>query len=115
MLTFWRPVVVFYLRGTTGERVPATVVGSSSFPDCVAISLVMTQVMRLAPRAPPTLARIGLHTYRRSRYEHQQFLHMSEEDIWLTTPILSLPCFMLILVTVLCGVCGWLLPEKLVQ
>ena len=29
---------VFYLRGTTGERVPATVVGLSSFPECVAIS-----------------------------------------------------------------------------
>ena len=29
---------VFYLRGTTGERVPATVVGLLSFPECVAIS-----------------------------------------------------------------------------
>ena len=29
---------VFYLRGTTGERVPATVVGLSSFPECVAIN-----------------------------------------------------------------------------
>ena len=29
---------VFYLRGTTGEHVPATVVGLSSFPECVAIS-----------------------------------------------------------------------------
>ena len=28
---------VFYLRGTTGERVPAPVVGLSSFPECVAI------------------------------------------------------------------------------
>ena len=29
---------VFYLRGTTGERVPATVVGLSLFLDCAAIS-----------------------------------------------------------------------------
>ena len=29
---------VFYLRGTTGEHVPATVVGLVSFPECVAIS-----------------------------------------------------------------------------
>ena len=29
---------VFYLRGTTGEHLPATVVGLSSFPECVAIS-----------------------------------------------------------------------------
>ena len=29
---------VFYVRGTTGERVRATVVGLSSFPECVAIS-----------------------------------------------------------------------------
>ena len=29
---------VFYLRGTTGKRVPATVVGLSSFPECVSIS-----------------------------------------------------------------------------
>ena len=28
---------VFHQRGTTGERVPATVVGLSSFPECVAI------------------------------------------------------------------------------
>ena len=28
---------VFYLRGTTNERVPATIVGSSSKADCVAI------------------------------------------------------------------------------
>jgi hypothetical protein len=58
MLTFWRPAVVsFYLRGTTGECVPATVVGLSSFPECVAISPVMTQVMRLASRAPTILVR----------------------------------------------------------
>ena len=37
------------------------------------------------------------------------------EDIWLTTPILSLPRFMLIPVTVFCGVCVALLPEKVVQ
>ena len=43
---------VFYLRGTRGERVPSTVVGLLSFPECVAISPVMTQVMRLAPHAP---------------------------------------------------------------
>ena len=48
---------VFFLRGTTGERVPATVVGLSSFLEYVAISPVMTQVMRLAPRAPTILAR----------------------------------------------------------
>ena len=29
---------VFYLSGTTWERVPATIVGLSSFPECVAIS-----------------------------------------------------------------------------
>ena len=29
---------VFYLRGTTGERVPATDVGLSSFLECIAIS-----------------------------------------------------------------------------
>ena len=29
---------VFYLRGTLGERVPATAVGLLSFPECVAIS-----------------------------------------------------------------------------
>ena len=29
---------VFYLRGTTGERVRAIVVDLSSFPECVAIS-----------------------------------------------------------------------------
>ena len=29
---------VFYLRGISGERVPATIVGLSSFPECVAIS-----------------------------------------------------------------------------
>ena len=29
---------VFYLRGTIGERVPATVVGLLSFPECVTIS-----------------------------------------------------------------------------
>ena len=52
---------VFYLRGTTGERVPATVVGLSSFPECVAISLVMTQVIRLAPRALTIFART-MHT-----------------------------------------------------
>ena len=28
---------VFYLRGTIGERVPATVVGLSSFPECVGV------------------------------------------------------------------------------
>ena len=39
MLTFWRPGSnVFYLRGTTGERVPATVVGLSSPLECVTIS-----------------------------------------------------------------------------
>ena len=107
---------VFYLRGTTGERVPATVAGLSSFPECVAISPVMTQVMRLVPRAPTIFAKT---THRcpyisPSLYEHQQFLHMTE-DIWLTAPILSLPCFMLILVTVFCGVCVALLPEKVVQ
>ena len=32
----WRRAVIFHLRGT-GERVPATVVGLSSFPKCVAI------------------------------------------------------------------------------
>ena len=48
---------VFYLRGTIGEHLPATVAGLSSFPDCVAISPVMTQVMRMAPRAPTILAR----------------------------------------------------------
>ena len=31
------PGTVFYLRGTTNERVPATIVGSSSKADCVAI------------------------------------------------------------------------------
>ena len=29
---------VFYLRGTTGKVVPTTVVGLSSFPECVANS-----------------------------------------------------------------------------
>ena len=33
---------VFYLRGTGGERVPATVVGFSSFPECDAISPMLT-------------------------------------------------------------------------
>ena len=43
---------VFYLRGTTGERVPATVVGLSSFPECVAISYEHsshTQIYRDCP------------------------------------------------------------------
>ena len=35
----------------------------------------------------------GGRVYRRSVYEHEQILHMME-DIWLTTLILSLPCFM---------------------
>ena len=37
------------------------------------------------------------------------------KDIWLTTPILPLPCFILILVVVVCGVCVALLPEKVLQ
>ena len=28
---------VFYLRGATGERMSATIVGLSSFPECVAM------------------------------------------------------------------------------
>ena len=45
---------VFYLRGTPGERVPATVVGLSSFPECVAISFERSGH---TPRAPTILAR----------------------------------------------------------
>ena len=37
------------------------------------------------------------------------------DSIWLTTLILSLPSSVLILVTVFCGVCVALLPEKVVQ
>ena len=43
---------VFYPRGTTRERVPATVVGLSSLPECVAIShesLGHTQLYRDCP------------------------------------------------------------------
>ena len=38
---------VFYPRGTTGERVPATVVGLLSFPECVAISYEHSSQTRL--------------------------------------------------------------------
>ena len=53
---------VFYLRGTTGERVPATVVGLSSFPECVAISYERsghTQYYRDCPVARLTLSIVG--------------------------------------------------------
>ena len=45
---------VFYLRGTAGERVLATVVGLSSFPECVAINYERsghTQYYRDCPAA----------------------------------------------------------------
>ena len=45
---------VFCLRGTTGEHVPATVVGLSSFPECVAISY---KPSGHTPCAPTILAR----------------------------------------------------------
>ena len=43
---------VFYLRGTTGECVPATVVGPSSFAECFAISYEHSCHTQLYP-APP--------------------------------------------------------------
>ena len=64
---------VFYLRGTTGKRVPATVVGLGIISRMkfltslkwnrtqilrrVPQALVMTQVMRMAPHALTVLAR----------------------------------------------------------
>ena len=47
----------FYMRGTTGERVPTTVVGLSSFLECVAISYERsrcTQYYHDCPVARPT-------------------------------------------------------------
>ena len=45
---------VFYLRGTTGERVAATVVGLSSFPECVAISYERSGHTQLYKDCPPS-------------------------------------------------------------
>ena len=65
---------VCYLRGTTGECVPATVVGLSSFPECVpsvvsaqgihnitaiapwraSPSPLFARTLRIAPRSVPT-------------------------------------------------------------
>ena len=116
---------IFCLRGTTGEHVPATVMGLSFFPECVTISyehsghIVFPRLPRGAALLLLTVVRphrllltsglLHLQLTLRSMLRPSTFLH-DTKDISMTASILPLPCFIVILVTGVCKGGGRVLP-----